>query len=75
MALKFDVADLYIKVPSGSNRLFLCPLDVLLHLYAKVPSGSNRLFLCPLDVLHVTVLPLTCFVCTSDLMSCYHLKG
>ena len=27
--MKFDIAVLYIKVPSGSNRLFLCPLDVL----------------------------------------------
>ena len=28
-AVKFDIANLYVKVPSGSNRLFQCPLDVL----------------------------------------------
>ena len=27
-AVKFDIAILYIKVPLGSNGLFVCPLDV-----------------------------------------------
>ena len=36
-AVKFGVADLYVKVPSGSNRLFLCPLDVLYVLYCHQP--------------------------------------
>ena len=33
VAVKLDIADLYIKVPSGSNRLFLFPLDVRNVLY------------------------------------------
>ena len=56
--MKFDIANLYIKVPSRSNKLFVCPLDVfkVLYCHQSVPcalGGSNRLFLCPLDVLNV----------------------
>ena len=36
-AVKFDIANIYVKVPSGSNRLFLCPLDVLHILYCHQP--------------------------------------
>ena len=39
MAVKFDYDDLYIEVPSGSNRLFLCPLDVLNVLYCYLPDN------------------------------------
>ena len=36
-AEKFDIANLYVKVPSGSNILFLCRLDVLNVLYCHQP--------------------------------------
>ena len=36
-AVKFDIANLYNKVSSGSNRLFLCSLDVLNVLYCYQP--------------------------------------
>ena len=49
--VKFDIADPYIIVPSGINRLFLCPLDVLV---------------CPLDVLmsslDVLICPLNLYI-------------
>ena len=35
-AVKFDIANLGIKVPSGSNILFLCPLDVFKVLYCTI---------------------------------------
>ena len=36
-SVKFDIANLYVKVPSGSNRLFICPLDVFSVLYCHQP--------------------------------------
>ena len=64
--VKFDIADLDIKVPSGGNRLFLCPLDVF-------PCPLDVL-LCPLDVQR-TVLTSTSFLWASDEMSCCQVKG
>ena len=46
--MKFDITNLYINVPSGSNRLFLCSLDVLNVLYCHQPV--------PVTSCHVTRL-------------------
>ena len=37
VAVNFDVADPYIKVPSGGNRSFLYPVNVLNVLYSHQP--------------------------------------
>ena len=48
-AVKFDIADLYVKVLSGSNRLFLCPLDVLSVLYCYQPVTNDLMSCCQVN--------------------------
>ena len=63
MAVKFDIANLYVKVPSGNNRLFLCPLDVLNVLYYYQPVSCSLVTSCHVARLRVELRGVYVFVC------------
>ena len=67
-ALKFDIGNLYVKVPQASNRLFLRPLNVLsilychqpVHIFSKAFNTDLSVCMCIRMHVHVSMCVRSC---------------